>query len=219
MWAQIGPCPMSGPALAWTTVLTLAGILPAVHLYAPGPIPFTGLYWSSHTQGRIVQSWESMLIVRAPVAASLQLTAFPGPCCLHWPSPGSVYLHLAPAMTQAPAAGPRSQVCSHCRQFLPWSLAAGLAGTTQGPSSSWNHRRLPAVLTKDMQLVILGAPVTRAEETLCLWWTLCCHMLPYLAPPTPDPTSQLAPVYTHPRGKGLLLLKSVPRVWKRQLLL
>lgn len=52
--------------------------------------------------------------------------------------------------------------------FLPWSLAAGLAGTTQGPSSSWNHCRLPAVLTKDMQLVILGIPVTRIEETLCL---------------------------------------------------
>ena len=206
-------------SLAWTIVITLAGILPAVHLYAPSPIPFTGLYWSSHTQGRIVQPRENMLVVRAPAAASLQLVAVPGPCCLHWPSPSPVYLHLAPAMTQAPAAGPHSHVCSHCQQFLPWSLAAGLAGTTQDPSSSCNHCRLPAVLTKDMQLLILGTPVARAEGTLCLWWTLCCHMLPYLAPATPDLTSQQAPVYTHPRGKGLLLLKSVPKGWKKQLLL
>lgn len=143
-----------------------------------------------------------MLVFRAPVAASLQLIAVPGPCCLHWPSLSSVYLHLAPAMTQAPAAGPHSRVCSHGQQFLPWSLAATLAGTTQNLSSSCNHCRLHAVLTKDMQLLILGTPVARAEETLCLWWTSCCHVLPYLAPATPDPISYQAPVYTHPCGKG-----------------
>lgn len=117
-----------------------------------------------------MQSWESMLIVRAPVAASLQLTAYSFP----WPLLPA--LALAGFCVPTPGSCHDTGTCSWPPQpsvltqsaFLPWSLAAGLAGTTQGPSSSWNHCRLPAVLTKDMQLVILGIPVTRTEETLCL---------------------------------------------------
>lgn len=109
---------------------------PAVNLHVPGLTLNTGLHCLCLWQ-------EPVTIVvytnsQDPTAVSVP-TVGPSSCPLPWPLPLCVCLQLAPATTQASGAGPTVK-CVHTNSSsqpccLPWTLAAGLGGTTDNPNS------------------------------------------------------------------------------------
>ena len=103
LWAWVRPCPLW---LACTIALTCNlshQLCTCIPLAQPLSAASTALWWDPVAMVVHIRS-------QGPRAASLP-TVGPGLCCLPWPLPLNVCLQIAPATTQALAAGPCKQVC------------------------------------------------------------------------------------------------------------
>ena len=164
-----------------------------------------------------------MLTARATTACSVSAVG-PGPYCLLWPPPLHVCLQLTFVTTQAPVAGPYSQVCvHHWLQLPPLSTLVPTCWTQRC------HPRAPTALAASVdplqcsprttQLLMLWTPSFWASESPFLPWTLRCHTPLHFAPCTTRPKITAHSSVPPSSDGGFPLPKSAHKVWKRWLLL